>query len=228
MMRLLLLAPLLFLAAFAPPVVAGSSVVDFPLVQKGCVEAGPVTLGPSGRWARCRLMAREWIATIGLLDFYQVRYCLGVEGAECQQQALLIFSNRAYNPAARLVYQRIDPGATEYGAPMVVQSGQDSVLVISAGAPGAAPTRQHYLWQGNRWVPVETQAWLRELGQRLPRGTSVRAGVAPEAETMSARVPLYRRDDADCCPSGGVANVELGVAKGRFTVKRVTVASGDD
>jgi hypothetical protein len=217
------------LAAVLPaPAQARGSVAVFSTALKECVAAGHVSFGPNGRWPSCRMVKSHWVATIGLLDFYQAQYCLGGGGGGCEQRALLLFSNRAYNRAARLVLQRIDPGDTEYGDPLVVQSGEDSLLVVSASAPGAAETREHYLWRDNRWMPVEARSWLRDLAPRLPRGASVRAGVTPEAETMSARVPLYRQGDADCCPSGGVAHVELGVAGGRFTVRAVTVAATDE
>lgn len=205
----------------AAPAQAGGDQADFALVLKQCVPAGGVSFGPQGRWAECRLEARDWVVTIDPLDFYQVQYCLGGSGGECERRAWLLFANRAYHPAARLVLERMDPGATRYEPPLVVRSGRNVILELAAAAPGAPAARSHYLWQGGRWVPVENRAWLRELAPRLPRGTSLRPGVTPEAETMSARAPLYRAGDAECCPSGGVAEVGLGLAKGRFTVKSV-------
>jgi hypothetical protein len=46
--------------------------------------------------------------------------------------------------------------------------------------------------------------------------------VFPDVETMTADAPLCRHEDADCCPSGGKAHVELAIEKGRFVVKSAT------
>jgi hypothetical protein len=139
--------------------------VEFAKAQRGCVETGAITLGPRGRWAECQITRRDWVATIGLLDFYQYQYCLGGSPGHCERRALLIFSNRAYNPSARLVLQRIDPGATQYDDPLVVETRQGTVLVISGQAPGGAGIRQHYLWQGSRWTPVMAGPWLNAESQ---------------------------------------------------------------
>jgi hypothetical protein len=205
------------------PAYAGSDLVPFSQIHMDCVQVGDVTFGPQGKWPTCRITRSHFFSAIDLLDFYQVQYCLGKEGEECDRRALLVFSNRAYTPVARLELERLDPGGTQYDNPLVVQVDKASVLVIGAHVPGADNDKKFYLWQKDHWAPIDARGWLRDLSKRLPKGLSVRKGVLPDAETMSAHVPLYRVADADCCPTGGVADVQLGVAKGRFTVQKVKV-----
>lgn len=165
MNRIFLMAPIALAALLSSPAHARGVNVEFSKVQQGCVETRDITLGPKGRWAECRVIRRDWVVTIGLLDFYQVQYCLGGSSGTCEQRALLIFANRAYNPEARLVLQRIDSGATQYGEPLVIDTREGTVLVISAQRPDADEVRRHYLWQGSRWVPVRAGPWLSGIPQ---------------------------------------------------------------
>lgn len=162
---ILLMAPLALAVLLSPPAHARGVNVEFSKVKEGCVETRDITFGPKGRWAECRVTRRDWVVTIGLLDFYQLQYCLGGSSGDCEQQALLIFANRAYNPEARLVLQRIDPGATQYGEPLVIETREGTALMISAQPPGADEVRRHYLWQGSRWVPVRPGPWLSAVPQ---------------------------------------------------------------
>jgi hypothetical protein len=214
----------MFMSAVASTAVhAKGDLADFSLIQNECVQAGHISFGPDGQWPSCRVTKGRWFSTIGLLDFYQAQYCLGKDADHCEQRALLLFANRAYTPIARLMLERIDSGDTQYANPQVVQDKHGTILVLSAGTPGAPVTKSYYLWKSERWMPIDAQGWLRDLSKRLPKDTSVRKGVLPEAETMSATVPLYRAGDDDCCPGAGVAKVELGIAKDRFTVDKVTI-----
>lgn len=214
-----LLALLLSSAALTAPAFALGDLVSFARVQSECVEAGGVSFGAEGRWADCRVSKGRWFSTIGITDFYQAQYCLG-RGERCEARALLLFANRAYTPAAKMLLERIDPGDTEYEDPLVLDTAAGKILTLAAHRPGGPPTRSYYLWQNEQWAAIDTDSWRRELARRLPAGTSVRDELAPDLETMRAQARLFRRRDADCCPSGS-AEIELGLAMTRLTVKSV-------
>lgn len=219
---------LLMLAALvSTPVHAAGDSVPFAGVQQECVQVGDITFGPGGRWANCRVTRGRWFATLDFLDLYQVQYCLGKNAETCDQRALVIFANRAYTKDAKALLVRIEDGATEYDDPLVVGSDQETVMGVSTRNPAGDVAKSYYLWRTDHWVAMDGQGWLHGLSARLPNGASVRQAALPDLETMSAQVSLFRAGDADCCPTGGLAKVELGLVKEQFAVKQVQVSPGE-
>lgn len=211
-----------------PPAYAAGDVTKFEGVQQECAQVGEITFGPGGRWAQCRVTRGRWLATMDFLDLYQAQYCLGKNAETCDQRALVIFGNRAYTPEAKALLIRIDDGQVEYADPLVVISGNESVMGLSVRKPGGELTKNYYLWRADQWVAMDAQGWLQDLTARLPSGMSVRQTAWPDLETMTAQVRLFRADDLDCCPSGGLASVELGVAQTMFMIKQVKVGPADN
>jgi hypothetical protein len=162
------------------------------------------------------------------MDLYQAQYCFSKNASNnadhCDQRAMVIFSNRAYTPDAKALVVRIDEDATEYDDPMVVASDDESIMSISAHNSAGILVKSYYLWRTDHWVAMDAQGWLSGLTAHLPNGTSVRRVALPDLETMSAQVSLFRSNDADCCPTGGMAEVELGLVKEQFTVKQVKLS----
>jgi hypothetical protein len=194
----------------------------FPLSNEQCAAVGDITLGANGRWAHCHVTQNRWFATLDNLDLYQSQYCLGKKVGGCEKRALLIFANRAYTSKAKLLLQRIDSGATTYDDPMTVNA-ETGVVMMLAKHIGSVTSRTYYYWQANQWLPIESQAWQRQLPQYLPKGIVMRTKPSLDIGTMSANAKLYHARDTDCCPSGGVAEVNLILSKGQFSVKSVEI-----
>jgi hypothetical protein len=201
--------------------------VPFEGVQHECKQVGGIKFGANAQWANCHVTRGRWVATIDFLDMYQAQYCLGNTPESCEQRAQVLFANRAYTPDASVLLARLDEAGTTYSDPMVVNSGDDSVMGMgSHNAAGVAASR-YYVWRSNHWLEMEAQHWQHDLQAALPKGTSSRLSALPDLETMSADVKLFKASDADCCPSGGVAKVAIGLAseveKAQFTVKQVSI-----
>ena len=222
MMRIAL-AFMLLTTIFPSAVHARNDITKFEGIQERCAQVGDVSFGPKGRWPACRVTNGRWLATIGIVDIYRAEYCLGKADGGCDQRALMLFANRAYTADARLLVQRIDPGATRYDDPLLVETQYGTMMVLPARIPGGAESNSYHVWRTGRWLPVESKAWLRELSMRLPKGMTAGTEAAPDIDGMRVQVPLYRSGE----PAGTVAEVELGLAqasKERFTVKRVKFA----
>jgi hypothetical protein len=99
----------------------------------------------------------------------------------------------------------------------------NGVIMMLTKHIGSVTSSTYYYWQVNRWLPIESQAWQRQLPQHLPKGIVMRTKPSLDIGTMSANAKLYRALDADCCPSGGVAEVNLMLSQGRFAVKSVEI-----
>lgn len=228
-MRVIFLLVLALLASTQVNAQISNKVIPFAGVQEECVQVGEISFGAGGRWASCRVTRGRWVATIDFLDLYQAQYCLSKKADVCDKRAMVIFANRAYTPEASVLMVRVDDGGMEYDDPLVVINGDDSVMSVSAHNVAGVVTKSFFLWHADHWVPMSGQTWLPDLSAYIPDGTSARQSLSwPDLETMSARVSLFAKGDADCCPSGGVARVELGLVNEKFTVKQVKVLSNDE
>ena len=194
----------------------------FPLSNEQCATVGDITLGAKGRWTHCKVIKNGWYATIDDLDLYQSQYCLGNKAGVCKQHAQLLFANRAYTSKAKLLLQQVDSASTAYDDPMTVNTGH-GVIMMLAKHIGSVTRSTYYYWQANQWLPIETQVWQRQLPQYLPKNVVLRAKPSLDIGTMSASAKLYRVSDANCCPSGGVAEVNLILSQGKFAVKSVEI-----
>ena len=222
MMRIAI-AFLLLAAVVSSPVHARGDVTKFEGVQEHCVQVGKIKFGANAKWAECSVTKGRWFATLDFIDMYQAQYCLGKGDGECGERALLVFGNRAYTPNAKVILQRIDRGAAKYDDPLLIQTKYGDILTLSAHFPDGSASNSYYRWQSGRWVPVDAQAWRRDLAKRLPKATSMKTDVWPDVDTMRARVPVSRSGESG--PSGAVADVELALVKERFIVKKVELKS---
>lgn len=206
--------------------------VPFEAVQNECKQVGGIKFGANAQWENCHVTRGRWVATIDFLDIYQAQYCLGSTPESCQQRAQVLFANRAYTPDATVLLVRLDEAGTSYADPLIVNSDNDSVMGMTSHNAAGAVTTQYYVWRTGHWVAMDAQHWQHDLQALLPKGTSAReVSVLPDLESMSAEVKLFRSSDADCCPSGGIANIALGLESGlgsnnekaQFTVKQVNI-----
>ena len=214
----------LFGAIVTSPVHARGDVIKFEGVQEHCVQAGKIKFGANAKWKNCNVTRGRWVATLDFIDMYQAQYCLGKVAGECDQRALLLFGNRAYTPNAKVMLQRIDPGATEYEDPRLVQTKYGDILTLSAHLPDGSESKSYYRWQSGHWRPVEARRWLRDLAKQLPKGEAINAAVWPDIDSMSAQAKLHHAGGA----SDQVAKVELAVVKDRFTLKKLTLTRPTD
>ena len=220
------IATLLLAAAISSPVHARDDTVKFDGVQENCVQVGKVKFGPHAKWSNCSVTKGRWFATLDFIDMYQAQYCLGNSDGACAHRALLVFGNRAYTPNAKLVLQRIDRAGAEYDQPLLVQTKYGAILTMAARFPDGSVSKSYYRWRSGRWMPVEARSWLRELARQLPKGRAITAEVWPDADTMSAQATLH--EAAGAAASDRVAEVELGLANDRFTVRKVSLLQKAD
>ena len=220
------IAILLLAAVVSLPAHARDKAIKFEGVQVNCVQTDKIKFGANAQWSDCRVTKGRWIATLEFIDMYQARYCLGKGDGECAARALVLFGNRAYTPDAKVMLQRIDPGATGYEEPRLVQTKYGDILTLSARFADGHESSSYYRWHSGRWLPVESRAWLRELAKQLPKGETIKANLSPDMDSMRAQATLSSGAGAGAREQ--VAEVELGITHDRFTVKKVTLAQKAD
>ena len=213
------LAGLFMAAVVSTPVHALGDLTAFYNIQQECAQAGAVSFGAGGRWAACEVTRGRWASTLDFIDMYQAQYCLGGGDGKCERQALTLFGNRAYTPLAKVLIQRIDPAGTIYDDPVVVANEYGHILTLSAHLPDGSTDSKYYVWRTDHWLPIDASAWQADLAKRLPEGVAAQKIGPPDVNTMSAQAVLVRSGD-----SAGVADIELGMAKDRFALKRLSLA----
>lgn len=218
---------LLLAAVVSSPAHARGDITKFEGVQEHCVQVGKIRFGANTKWPDCSVTKGRWFATLDFIDMYQAQYCLGKGDGECDRRALLVFGNRAYTPNAKVILQRIDPGAAKYDDPLLVQTKYGDILTLSASFPDGSVSKSYYRWRSGRWIEVEGRGWLRDLTKQLPKGETIKAQeVWPDADAMSAQATLYGAGGSGA--TDRVAKVELGIANDRFIVKKVALAHKAD
>ena len=199
-------------------------IVPFEGVQYNCRQVSGITFGANGHWANCQVTRGRWVATIDMLDLYQAQYCLGNSLNSCEQTAQVMFANRAYTQDATVLLVRVDEAGTRYLDPLIVNSDDDSVMSMSIQTAAGNINTQYFVWRADRWAAIDAQQWKNDLLAKLPLGTSARqVSALPDLENMRAEVPLFNTQDADCCPSGGVANVAIGLKSNQFIIKNLAI-----
>ena len=156
----------LLLALAISPARAEDPRTAFPLSQDHCVAIGQVSFGPQGAWPHCRVVKTGWFATIYPLDLYQTQYCLGRTAGSCEQTALLLFANRAYQPQARLLLQRLEPGRQDFDDPYLLHSPHGVSMRLTMRSAGNQASKRYYVWQNERWLPLAPSSWQERDARR--------------------------------------------------------------
>ncbi len=115
---------------------------------------------------------------------------------------------------------------SSYGAPALLRDGDTHLLYIPgrSGGTGRGAADILYAREGRApWREVELISWQRALQARLPAGLTPWQGDSFDPAAMRAVVPLGREADAMCCPSGGLARVELRVEGTRLAIASVAL-----
>ncbi len=118
-----------------------------------------------------------------------------------------------------------------YSTPLLNEDGQLRVPGVSGGT-GSYNIDRLYAWGDlgyavyrEGWPEIEMHGWLETLGDKLPPGLEIWNAVHYDFRYpgwgLSARTPLWRPTDANCCPSGGEAIVDLAIKDGRLIATAV-------
>ena len=236
------LAVLLF-AGMAAAQSAHPSPRTFPmaLVRNQCIEFTEVKRGGEPEDFRdCLVSKFDEFGSVEGQKYYYALYCLipnfVPDNSKCgdgslsahfySQRALAIFTSASAGGPLRLVFERAngDIGALFYLEPEILRTAVGTILYlpIAYDGTGHGNGSEYYLRERSDWRRIESEAWLKDLEQRLPAGLQIWKGVWQDLRTMQAEAGLYRQGDANCCPTGGVARIQLAIRDGKFVLESVT------
>lgn len=193
----------------------------------------------SGERRSCTVSAVKKLGNVGDLAIHAVSYCLSTATRKpdlknCQNKAVLVFSQKPgdKNWELQVSYDDVrheEPALTPDGVALH-QHGAASILYIPARLDGTGNINvsRHYAWNNKRWELIDTETWIAELRKRLPPGSEFWKGFWYDLKTLTSHVGVYRKGDANCCPSGGMARAELALSGTRFVLKAVTLEKERD
>jgi hypothetical protein len=218
---------------------AQSRQLSMTVIQKQCIDFKNVKR-ESGDFRDCKVSEFGRFGAVGGRTYYYALYCIipsYVEAGSCGDSSFAARSHRARglavfvrNPAsarAELLFERVSVEiSTQYSQkPEIIrnQFGTLLYLPIAVDGTGHMNESEYYLREGGKWKRIEAESWLTETMKRVPPGLAAWKGVWPDLHTMRAEALLYRSNDTNCCPSGGVARVRLSIRAKKFVVESVVV-----
>ena len=116
-----------------------------------------------------------------------------------------------------------DDGGVHYSTPRLVPTPAGALLVAERRAMGTGNFNLDLVMRraGGRWRDVETERWRQDLGRRLGEGRYVAKGVDYDWGRLRVETPVWKDSDANCCPEGGWAEIDLGISDDRFVIRRL-------
>ncbi|MBW8269545.1 lysozyme inhibitor LprI family protein [Caldovatus aquaticus] len=121
------------------------------------------------------------------------------------------------------------PDDVRCGAPRLLRAQRGPLLHIPCSRDGTGMFNAESVLapgEGGRWRLLDTGSWTRDLGRRLPRGYGAWKGIYPDYEALAAVTPLWRDGDANCCPTGGRAEIRLGWEGDRLVLRDLRLRLG--
>jgi hypothetical protein len=123
--------------------------------------------------------------------------------------------------------------AARFEAPRLSAEGSMLHIAGYSGGTGAYNTDRLYVWEdggtpasGNDWTRIDIESWRDNIDTLLPKGLEIWKGVDFDFSDffygeLTARTPLWRADDANCCPSGGWAFITFEIDQQRLVATRI-------
>lgn len=103
-----------------------------------------------------------------------------------------------------------------------------SLLWVPGRMVGTGEGNADILYQrrGGKWVEIDLGSWQADLSRRLPKGLSVTHGVEYDLTSLSASTDLWKDSDANCCATGGRANLDFVIVGDTLKLKGISAQLG--
>jgi hypothetical protein len=206
-------------------------------IKNKCVSFSEIKIGTGELDAReCKVTESGQLGVVEGERYFYALYCLlpsgteghcgdnGFSGVYHAKRGLAVFIQRG--DFAEIAFERADPsiGVIYYEKPEIVEVNKTDVLIlnIAVDGTGAGNESEYFALRDHKWQPIEAESWELELGKKIPAGLEMRKGIWPDLTTMTAGTGLYKPDDANCCPTGGEAKVDLALENNKFVLKSVS------
>ena len=208
-------------------------------IRDRCIELTRIKQGGEEGYRECRVSDFGELGAVDGQTWYYALYCLipgwsdpaqgqcagsSFNGNYYRTRALLVLAGDT--AGVQLVFERAEPeiGVLVYYKPAIVRNAAGTLLHLPVAYDGTGNGNgsEYYIREAGSWQRIESEAWQADLLSRLPVGLSVWKGVWPDLSTLRAETGLYRKGDGNCCPTGGLARIQLAIRGKQFVLESVT------
>jgi hypothetical protein len=174
----------------------------------GDLAQGCVALGLDG----CRADRGGFLrAPSGAVLYWQVQQGSTPEDGVSGAAVLMVRDGQALRPAAWV-------SGAFYQPPELIETGDPTQLYVAIpgywGGSGALNADVLFRWTPgaeSELTEIDVRQWRATLEPRLPVGLHVWKGVDFHWSELAAWTPLWTDDDANCCASGGEADLDFAI-----------------
>ena len=207
--------------------------------RQRCVVSAEVKLGESAGSRDCRVSDFGEIGVVDNQAYFYAVYCVvpdySPSPARCgdgspvaayyAERALAVFARDAPQGDLKVLFERFEGsnGDLLYGKPGVFRTPSGTILYLPIAVDGTGHFNEseYYIREAGRWERLDSTAWVDVLTKRIPAGLEIWKGIWPDVRTLRAEASLYQKGDSNCCPTGGVARIQLTIRAKRFVLESV-------
>jgi hypothetical protein len=215
---------------------------QFSAIARDCIDFKTIKRGKGpDDYSDCAVTASGDIGSVDGKTYLYAIYCVipsrSSEDGKCgdrsftafyhQARALAVFVRDSSAENVTLLIERVDPdlGLYYYETPQIIRTAAGNILHIPivVDGTGHGNESEYYLWENQEWRLLDAASWLDDLRKQLPPDLAIWKGVWPDLKTMQVVAGLYRSNDANCCPTGGVVRAKLAIRSGQFVIESIAV-----
>jgi hypothetical protein len=165
--------------------------------------------------------ARTEVQSVGKLQGFAIydlfyRFDDHIDSGQIDWKSILVETS----PEQYREIYHLQPTQAEIGPSFFLKAGADEILVTRDQIPGAG----NYYYEDYFWFdpggPVRID--LDPIGQAvksiLPADSTVWNGGGLNMASLTYHMPVWKKGDAHCCPTGGTVDVKLRLDAGRIVV----------
>lgn len=129
-----------------------------------------------------------------------------------------------------------DYAGVVYEVPRLVE-GEEIILHVAGFTAGTGSYNADLLYvrdyESPEWRKIDLESWREDVVALLPEGLEIWKGVDFDFgdwfwAAYNARTPLWQQSDANCCPTGGWAEIEFEIVGDRMVPVRVYYRPEDE
>jgi len=107
--------------------------------------------------------------------------------------------------------------------PTIISGEFDLILRVphSYSGTGHFNSDKYFVWKQSQWQKLNTENWFSNLNKQLPEGYAIWKGIVPNIKTMTAQSLVWKKGDANCCPSGGNVDISFGIAENELIINTI-------
>jgi hypothetical protein len=117
----------------------------------------------------------------------------------------------------------LPPMANASNQPHIYASQFGNLIQIPLRNDGTAGTQSDgvLVWREGKLHEIDTKSYQVDIFDHLPAGITINKGLYPNFSKMTLESELWKKDDPNCCPSGGKIEAQLSIQDDELQLKSI-------